>query len=116
MRNGASRLRWIVCACFEGVFDVAYLVEHDGELAAVEARHQVAGAGKFLQAPADVLQHAIAHLEAKRVVDVNEAVERHDQQPDLVVGRGARASGARLRAFRRVAANAPRASTRLGDR
>ena len=78
---------------FEGVFDVAYLVEHDGELAAVEARHQVVGADQFLQAPADVLQHAIAHLEAERMVDVIEAVERHDQQPDLVVGRGARAFG-----------------------
>ena len=72
---------------FERVFDIAHPVEHDGELAAVEVCHQIVGADKLLQAPADVLQHAIAHLEAKRVVDVVEAVERHDQQPDLVVGR-----------------------------
>ncbi|MEK7262210.1 MAG: hypothetical protein AAB194_02745, partial [Pseudomonadota bacterium] len=55
---------------FERVFDIAHPVEHDGELAAVEVCHQIVGADKLLQAPADVLQHAIAHLEAKRVVDV----------------------------------------------
>ena len=72
---------------FERVFDIAHPVEHDGELAAVEAlppgrrrRPVPASAGRCVAA-------AIAHLVPSVMVDVIEAVERHDQQPDPVVGR-----------------------------
>ena len=57
-------------------------VDHDHELVAGIARHEVLAAHAAAQACRDLLQHAVAGLVAERVVDVLEAVEVDEQDPE----------------------------------
>ncbi len=63
----------------------AHAIQHDAELVAAEARHQVALAHAAGEALGDVLQQQVAGLVAQRVVDQLEVVEVEEQQRELLV-------------------------------